>query len=99
MPMKSPRNIARFLATTAPNVTAGYDGSLPPRGSVGLPESDFSTRELHKRLDTHCTLEPMQVRQSEKPALSTGFAEPLTDSNRRPPSYHGGFDRGFWMPE
>jgi transposase, IS5 family len=24
---------------------------------------------------------------------------PLTDSNRRPPPYHGGFDCGYWMPE
>src|SRR5829696_4472426 len=50
------------------------------------------TPQLHKRLHAHRTLEIVQGSSTEKAEQSrfTGLLQsPLTDSNRRPPPYHG----------
>src|SRR5207248_6215532 len=45
---------------------------------------------LHKRLHTHRTLPNMQVELNAKRESAAFLQSPLTDSNRRPPPYHGG---------
>src|SRR5947208_2752754 len=45
-----------------------------------------------KELHTWRTLEFTQAQPKKKSPMCGAFAEPLTDSSRRPPPYHGGFE-------
>jgi hypothetical protein len=54
----------------------------------GLADGGSSTRKLHKRLHTHCTIDDVQVDLNAKPRRAALLQSPLTDSNRRPPPYH-----------
>ena len=62
----------------------------PARSEVttALSSAAIRARKLHKRLHTHCTFDAEQVHLNAKAPFSGVFAEPLTDSNLRPPPYH-----------
>ena len=46
------------------------------------PKTKFSTRKLHKRLHTHCTIDDEQVNVNAKAPTYGALQSPLTDSNR-----------------
>src|SRR5919109_5216843 len=60
------------------------------RSGPGAEERSSRASKLHKRLHTHRTRLKLQVVLSDEPGdLQQLCRSPLTDSNRRPPPYHG----------
>jgi hypothetical protein len=55
-----------------------------PRIAATL-RAELRARKLHKQLHTHRTFGAEQVDLNEKLPTCRAFAEPSTDSNRRPP--------------
>jgi hypothetical protein len=54
-----------------------------------VSKADSSTRKLHFKLHTHRTLGVEQLDPKEKAPRGALLQSPLSDSNRRPPPYHG----------
>src|SRR5436190_4449947 len=52
--------------------------------------SPLRARKLHKRLHTQRTLRSLQIDPNTNQRRAALLQSPLTDSNRRPPPYHGG---------
>jgi hypothetical protein len=77
------------IALSALSEKTAWVGGGPRSRSVRRRRPAPRTWELHNRLHTWCTLERMQNERRRKAWFAGPLQSPLTDSNRRPPPYHG----------